>query len=67
MPNEPQHAKEKRTEPEQRRNAQGDHEGSAHTPQEFDTMNPEQQGLGDQAAKSTSRSGQYANSKRTQA
>lgn len=47
MANEPKHAKEKRAEPERRQNAQGDHEGSAHTPDEFDAMNPQKQGLGD--------------------
>ena len=43
MPNEPKPAKEKRTEPDRRQNAQGDHEGSAHTPDEFDAMNPAKQ------------------------
>ncbi len=47
MPNEPKHAKEKRVEPEKRQNAQGDHEGSAHSPDEFDALNPQKQGLGD--------------------
>ncbi|MFN3724313.1 MAG: hypothetical protein ACK4VZ_14835 [Paracoccaceae bacterium] len=47
MPNEPQHAKEKRTPPAERQNAQDDHEGSAHAPEEFDVMNPQKQGLGD--------------------
>ncbi len=46
MPNEPKHAKEKRTEPTERQNAQGDHEGSAHTPDEFDVMNPKKQKVG---------------------
>lgn len=44
MPNEPKHAKEKRSEPAARQNAQGDHEGSAHTPDEFDAINPQKQG-----------------------
>lgn len=35
MPNEPGPAKEKRPEPPQRKNAQDDHEGSAHRPEEF--------------------------------
>ena len=48
MANEPKHASEKRTAPAHRQNAQGDHEGSAHTPDEFDVMNPQKQGLGDQ-------------------
>lgn len=43
MPNEPKPAKEKRSEPGRRQNAQGDHEGSAHTPDEFDVMNPQKQ------------------------
>ena len=50
MPNEPKHAKEKRTPPENRQNAQGDHEGSAHGPDAFDAMNPQKQGLGDDKA-----------------
>lgn len=40
MPNEPGPAAEKRTPPAKRQNAQGDHEGSAHDPSEFDAMNP---------------------------
>ena len=47
MANDPKAAKEKRAEPLKRQNAQGDHEGSAHTPDEFDVMNPQKQGLGD--------------------
>jgi hypothetical protein len=39
MANEPKPAAEKRTPPD-RRNAQGDHEGSAHDPSEFDAQNP---------------------------
>lgn len=50
MPNEPKHAKEKRAAPEKGQNSQGDHEGSAHTPDEFDVMNPQKQGLGDKTA-----------------
>lgn len=53
MPNEPQHAKEKRAKTENRQNAQDDHEGSAHSPDEFDAMNPQTQGLGE--AKPTSK------------
>lgn len=41
MPNEPKPAKEKRSEPVQRQNAQDDHEGSAHSPDEFEVMKPE--------------------------
>jgi hypothetical protein len=47
MPNEPKHAKEKRAPTPDRQNAQGDHEGSAHSPDEFDVMNPQKQGLGE--------------------
>ncbi|MFN3844892.1 MAG: hypothetical protein ACK4RZ_03585 [Paracoccaceae bacterium] len=43
MPNEPGHAKEKRAPHTRRQNAQGDHEGSAHDPEEFDVMNPQKQ------------------------
>lgn len=46
MPNKPKSAKEKRPEPASRQNAQGDHEGAAHSPEEFDVMNPEKQGHG---------------------
>jgi hypothetical protein len=44
MANDPQKAKEKRSPPLQRRNAQGDHGGSAHRPEEFDNVNPQKQG-----------------------
>lgn len=50
MPNEPKHAKEKRAPTPDRQNAQGDHEGSAHSPDEFDVMNPQKQGIGDKKA-----------------
>jgi len=40
MPNEPRPAREKRPQPPDRKNAQDDHEGSAHTPGEFDSQNP---------------------------
>lgn len=40
MPNEPRPAAEKRTRPKDRSNAQDDHEGSPHRPEEFDVMNP---------------------------
>lgn len=46
MANEPRHAKEKRPETGQRQNAQGDHEGSAHSPDEFAVMNPQTSGSG---------------------
>lgn len=45
MPNEPKHAKEKRTRPKHRKTAQGDHEGSAHSHEEFDVVNPQRQDL----------------------
>jgi len=48
MPNKPTHAKEKRSHTRPRQNAQGDHEGSAHIPVEFDVMNPQKQGLGEE-------------------
>ncbi|WP_209427960.1 hypothetical protein [Pararhodobacter sp. SW119] len=47
MANNPKPAKEKRPDPGQRQNAQGDHAGSAHSPEEFDVMNPQKQGLGE--------------------
>ncbi len=56
MANEPKHAKEKRAEPEKRQNSQLDHEGSAHTPDEFDVMNPQKQGLGNECRESTPKS-----------
>lgn len=43
MPNEPKPAAEKRTPPTDRQNAQGDHEGSPHRPEEFDALNPAKQ------------------------
>tara|TARA_R100000365_G_C2692898_1_gene34141 strand:+ start:336 stop:536 length:201 start_codon:yes stop_codon:yes gene_type:complete len=41
MPNEPDHAKEKRPPHRERHNAQDDHEGAAHRPEEFDPKNPQ--------------------------
>jgi hypothetical protein len=43
MPNTPGPAAEKRTPPRDRRNAQDDHEGSPHRPEEFDQANPAKQ------------------------
>lgn len=40
MPNAPEPAARKRARPTDRRNAQGDHEGSPHRPEEFDGANP---------------------------
>ena len=39
----PKPAKEKRGTTPDRQNAQSDHEGSAHDPEEFDVMNPAKQ------------------------
>lgn len=44
MPNKPKAAKEKRAEPVRRHNAQDDHEGGAHSPDEFNAMDPDKQG-----------------------
>lgn len=41
MANENRESQEKRAEPPERRNGQGDAEGSAHSPEEFDALNPE--------------------------
>ncbi|MFG6562287.1 hypothetical protein [Sulfitobacter sp. 1A15299] len=41
MPNEPDYAKEKRPPHRKRHNAQDDHEGAAHSPEEFDSKNPQ--------------------------
>ena len=43
MPNEPKPAAQKRTQALDRQNAQGDHEGSPHRPEEFDQANPARQ------------------------
>jgi hypothetical protein len=43
MPNEPKAAARKRHRPIERHNAQGDHEGSPHRPEEFDPANPARQ------------------------
>ena len=51
MANDPKAAREKRAPRQPRQNAQSDHEGSAHGPEEFDVMSPETQGLGDQAGR----------------
>lgn len=40
MANEPKPAAEKRADPGERRNAQGDHEGAPHRPEAFDPLNP---------------------------
>lgn len=40
MPNEARESREKRPAPPPRQNGQGDAEGSAHRPEEFDSMNP---------------------------
>lgn len=41
MANSPRESDQKRPEPGRRENAQAEHEGSAHKPEEFDVMNPE--------------------------
>lgn len=66
MPNEPKHAKEKRAEPGPRRNAKGDHEGSAHNPEEFDVLNPEKQGVGGEKPQQNSQRRSTAPRDRTQ-
>jgi hypothetical protein len=43
----PDTAREKLSEPGRRENAQNDHAGTRHSPDEFDTMNPQKQGLSD--------------------
>ena len=45
MPNESTYAKEKRSDPGPRQNAKGDHEGSAHRPEEFAIVNPQKQAV----------------------
>lgn len=46
MPNETEPAREKRPPTPRRENGQGDGEGSAHRPEEFDPLNPAKQGPG---------------------
>ncbi len=41
MPNAPKKAEEKRPEPPRRQNDQDDHEGSAHSPEEFKKGQPQ--------------------------
>lgn len=41
MPNAPDHAREKRPPTPKRHNAQGDHEGSSHDPEEFTKPDPQ--------------------------
>jgi hypothetical protein len=43
MPNNPDAAARKRTPPKDRQNAQDDHEGSPHRPEEFNHVNPAKQ------------------------
>ena len=50
-PIEPKPAKERRAKPEMRQDEQGHHVVSTHTPDEFDVINPEKQGLGDKQNK----------------
>jgi hypothetical protein len=51
VPNEPEPAARKRAKPTDRRNAQDDHEGSPHQPEEFDQYNPTTQVPRDEADK----------------
>ena len=46
MANYPRRPEKKLPDPGQKHNAQGDHAGVAHRPEEFDVMNPEKQRLG---------------------
>lgn len=46
-PDRPNPAWDKKSEPGRRENAQNDHAGTKHSPDEFDTMNPQKQGVGD--------------------
>lgn len=46
MPNEPKPAAEKRPPRPDRQNAQDDHEGSAHSPEEFKKAWPDKDGTG---------------------
>ena len=43
MTDDPKHKGEKPPTPGEKHNAQGDHEGVAHSPEEFDAMNPQKQ------------------------
>lgn len=45
MVNDPKRTEGNRMDPGKRHNAQGDHAGSAHSPEEFDVMNPQKQGV----------------------
>lgn len=55
MPNSPEPAARKRAAPTDRQNAQDDHEGSPHRPEEFDEANPAKQVPGVRAPKETPR------------
>ena len=44
MADEPEHARERPADPGERQNAQGDHAGTAHDPEEFDALNPQKLG-----------------------
>ena len=45
MENHPKRPEMKRPDAGQKHNAQGNHAGVAHSPEEFDVMNPQKQGL----------------------
>lgn len=44
MADDPDHARERPADPGERPNAQGDHAGTAHEPEEFDALNPQKRG-----------------------
>lgn len=46
MVNDPRPSKQKRPDPPERHNAQGDHVGAAHDPEEFVTTDPQKQRRG---------------------
>ncbi len=47
MTDDPEHNRDKRPVPGEKHNAQGEHEGVAHSPEDFDVMNPQKQVPGD--------------------
>jgi hypothetical protein len=63
MPNNPKPAKEKRDEPRKRQNAQDDHEGGAHHPDEFSVMKPASPKPDGSAAGPASRPGERSGNK----
>lgn len=53
MPNAPEPAARRRAPPTDRRNAEDDHEGSPHRPEEFDSANPAKQVPGARISRKT--------------